>query len=115
MKTLSRVGRRIPRAARIRIFHAYALSAALQRLTPRSRRRSKWLIGWAAVEAMIRLKRGLDITYLPFAGAGLPLVLSARWVAEKATLTIEVDLRPRGAPAMTVVGAMPPPRARKRA
>ncbi len=114
MNAPSQGGRRIPRAARIRVFHAHELNAALQRLSPRRRRRTRWLIGWAAVEAMIRLKRGLDITYLPFEGAGLALVLSARWAAERAILTIEVDLRPRGAPATAVAGPLPAPRSRRR-
>lgn len=107
-------GRRIPRAARIRVFHAYELNSTMQRQSPRTRRRTRWLIGWAAVEAMIRLKRGLDITYLPFEGAGLPLVLSARWAPERAILTIEVDLRPKGAPATEVAGPLPAPRSRRR-
>lgn len=106
--------RRIPRAARIRVFHAHALITALRRLAPRTSRRLRHAIAHAAVEAMIALKRGLDITYHPFEGGGFPLVLSARWSEERATLTIEVDLRPKGAPAVTLVGALPTPRARKR-
>ncbi len=114
MNALDTKGRRIPRAARIRVFQAYELNATLQRLSPRGRRRTRWLIGWAAVQAMIRLKQGLDITYLPFEGAGFPLVLSARWIEEKATLAIEVDLRPKGAPAAAVAGPLPTPRFRRR-
>ena len=93
------------RAARIRIFHAYALMAVLERLSPRTRRRLRRRIAGAAVTAMMVLKRGLEITSHPFEVEGYALVLSARWNETRATLTIEVDLRQKGVPAVTLVGA----------
>ena len=83
-------------------------------MAPYFRRRLKRKIALAAIQAMIELKRGWDIAYHPFSGAGRDLVLSARWSAERATLTIEVDDRPKGAPAITLVGALPRPKGRKR-
>ena len=102
------------RQPRIRVFHAYQLMAALERLAPWTRRRMQHRIAVAAVQAMIELKKGLDITSHPFEGAGLSLVLSARWSDPHRTLTIEVDLRPKGAPSITLVGALPKPRASRR-
>jgi hypothetical protein len=93
------------RAAYIRIFHAYALTAALERLSSRTRRQMRRRIAGAAVTAMMVLKQGLEITSHPFEAAGYPLVLSARWNAARATLTIEIDLRQKGVPMRTVLGA----------
>lgn len=107
------IGRRFSRTARIRVFHAYALTAELERLAPRARRQARRRIAGAAVTAMMVLKRGLEITSHPFEAAGHALVLSARWSEARATLTIEVDLRQRGVPALTVIGA-PTPRWRRR-
>ena len=101
-----------PRQPRIRVFHAYQLMAALQRLAPRTRRRMTRQIALSAVQAMVVLKRGLEISYHPFEAAGLDLVLSSRWSAPHATLTIEVDMRGKGAPRLTLVGGLPPPPAR---
>ncbi len=97
--------RRNPRYGRIRIFHAHALMAELAGLSPRTRRRTQRRIAGAAVAAMMVLKRGLEITSHPFEVEAYRLVLSARWNAARAILTIEIDLRQQGVPAMTVVGA----------
>lgn len=105
--------RPIRRAARIRVFHAYALIAALERLSPDTRRRMRRRIAGAAVTAMMVLKRGLEITSHPFEVESYSLVLSARWNEARATLTIEVDLRQKGVPMRTVIGA-PVARWRKR-
>ena len=113
MTRLYATSQRIPRYGRIRIFHAHALMAALERLSPRIRRRMRRRIAGAAVTAMMVLKRGLEITSHPFEVESYPLVLSARWNEARAMLTIEVDLRQKGVPALTVIGA-PTPRWRKR-
>ena len=105
---------RTMRQPRIRTFHAYQLMAALERLAPRTRSRMKRQIASAAIEAMIALKRGLDITCHPFEGAGWRLVLSSHWSEPRAILTIEVDLLPKGAQAVTLIGALPRPRASRR-
>lgn len=97
--------RRNPRYGRIRIFHAHALMAVLAGLSPRTRRRTQRRIAGAAVTAMMVLKRGLEITSHPFEVERYPLVLSARWNPTRATLTIEIDLRQKGVPAVTVEGA----------
>ena len=114
MNAPDRTMRPASRQPRIRVFHAYQLMAALERLAPRTRRRIKRQVATAAIEAMIALKRGLEISYHPFEGAGWDLVLSSRWSEPHATLTIEVDLRPAGAPSVTLVGALPKPRAHRR-
>jgi hypothetical protein len=114
MNASDRSVRPATRQPRIRVFHAYQLMAALERLTPWTRRRMKRRIATAAIQAMIDLKQGLDITSHPFEGAGLSLVLSARWSDAQATLTIEVDLRPKGAPSITLIGVLPKPRASRR-
>jgi hypothetical protein len=113
MNAPNTIRRPIPRAARIRVFHAYALMAALERLSPATRRQARRRIAGAAVTAMMVLKRGLDITSHPFEAAGYALVLSARWSEPRAILTIEVDLRQKGVPAVTLVGP-PVPRWRRR-
>jgi hypothetical protein len=113
MMVLIAAGCRIPRPGRIRVFPAYELNLILGRMAPRQRRRCQRRIAGAAIAAMMVLKRGLEITYHPFEGAGYPLVLSARWSALRTTLTIEVELRPKGAPLMTLAGA-PVPRFRRR-
>lgn len=105
MNAPNHIRRPISRAARIRVFHAYALMAALERLSPRTRRQTRRRVAGAAVTAMMVLKRGLEITSHPFEVAGYPLVLSARWHETRATLTIEVDLRQKGVPAVTLIGA----------
>jgi hypothetical protein len=105
MNAPNHIRRPISRAARIRVFHAYALMAVLERLSPRTRRQTRRRIAGAAVTAMMVLKRGLEITSHPFEAAGYPLVLSARWNEARATLAIEVDLRQKGVPAVTLIGA----------
>lgn len=105
MTRLDATGRRIARYGRIRIFHAHALMAALERLSPTARRRLRRRIAGAAVTAMMVLKRGLEITSHPFEVESWQLVLSARWNADRATLTIDVDLRQKGVPMLTIVGA----------
>ena len=105
MNALDTTGRRIARYGRIRIFHAHALMAALERLSPKTRRRARRRIAGAAVTAMMVLKRGLEITSHPFEVETWQLVLSARWNAGRAMLTIEIDLRQKGVPMLTVVGA----------
>lgn len=107
-------GRPVSRRPRIRVFHAYQLMAALEQLTPPARRRMRRRIAAAAIAAMIAVKRGLEISYHPFEGAGWSLVLSSRWSDIHATLTIEVDLRPKGAPSITLAGPLPKPKASRR-
>lgn len=102
------------RQPRIRVFHAYKLNATLENLPPHARRRMKRKIAIAAIQAMIDLKRGLEIACHSFVGVGRDLVLSAHWSEPQATLTIEVDEWPKGAPAVTVVGPLPRPWGRKR-
>jgi hypothetical protein len=107
-------GLSLRRQPRIRVFHAYKLNATLENLPPHARRRMKRRIAVAAIQAMIDLKRGLDVACHVFSGVGCDLVLSARWSEQRATLTIEVDEWPKGAPAITIVGALPRPWGRNR-
>jgi hypothetical protein len=102
------------RQPRIQIFHAYALMCLLYRLTPYAEERATRRIASAAVHAIATLKRGLEISCHPFEGAGLDLVLSARWSKLPAILTIDVDVRPTGSAFPTVVGPLPAPKGGRR-
>src|SRR5262249_53698815 len=98
----------------VRVLHAHALIVALEQVKQESRKRAKQVrkeIEVAAVEAMIAAGCGSEIAYHPFTGAGLDLVLSARWSERQDKITVEVDVRPTGSPAITVAGPLPAARA----
>jgi hypothetical protein len=91
----------------VRVLHAHGLIVALERYEPEIQKQMREEIKAAAVKAVIAARCGPEIAYHPFAGAGRDLVLSSRWSQQRELITIEVDLRPAQAPAVTLVGALP--------